>query len=181
MGWNPNIRTVDGEVHRRFLSLAYGYARQNSGDPDTHVGAIIVETNPELPLEQRVLLQGANRFPPGLKPTPAQLADRAWIEENIIHAERDAIYLAARYGVGTEGKTMYMPWVPCTQCALAIIDSGIGKLVMHKSLVVKTPEKWRKSTSNALELLERCGVETLAYDGAIGGVLHRFYGREWEP
>ena len=181
MGWNPNIETVDGEVHRHFLSLTYTYARQNSADPDTHVGATIVEKNPEFPLDQRVLLQGANRFPLGLYPTPEQLGDRVWIEENIIHAERDAIYLAARYKVGTDGKIMYMPWVPCTQCALAIIDSGIERLVMHKSLVMKTPEKWRKSTSNALELLKLCGVETLAYDGAIGGILHRFYGREWEP
>jgi dCMP deaminase len=185
MVWNPKIKLLvddeDREMHRYLIWLSYRYALQNSEDPDTHVGAIIVEIDPELSQGHRVLSQGANRFPSGLDPTPEQLGDRKWIEKNIFHAERDAIYQAAKNGVKTEGTTMYMAWVPCTPCALAIIGSGIERLVMHESLVMKTPAKWQESTGNALELLELCDVETLMYNGEVGGVLHRFYGKEWEP
>ena len=76
---------------------------------------------------------------------------------------------------------MYMPWVPCTPCALAIIGGGIKTLVGHKELIMKTPERWWESTGQAIGLLKTCGVEFYMYEGKIGGVTHRFNGEEWEP
>jgi len=76
---------------------------------------------------------------------------------------------------------MYMPWVPCTPCASAIIDAGIKKLIGHKEMIMKTPERWWASTNNAINLLAKCGVKTFMYDGKIGGVKSLFNGSEWEP
>jgi len=76
---------------------------------------------------------------------------------------------------------MYMPWVPCTDCAKAIIDSGIQYLVGHKQMIMKTPERWRDSTKYALGLLRQCGVGLYMYDGKIGGVQSLFNGEVWEP
>ena len=50
------------------------------------------------------------------------------------HAERSAIYIAARLGSRTEDKTIYLytdpPVLPCLECAIAIIQSGINELVV---------------------------------------------------
>ena len=49
---------------------------------------------------------------------------------NCSHAERNAIFNAARKGTSTAGSTMYC-WcpVPCHECAIAIIQSGIRHVV----------------------------------------------------
>jgi len=48
------------------------------------------------------------------------------------HAERNAIFSAARMGVSIVGATMYLPWFPCAECARAIVQSGIGALVAYQ-------------------------------------------------
>ena len=48
-----------------------------------------------------------------------------------VHAELNAILSAARHGVSTVGKTMYLTRCPCYQCAKAIVNSGI-QLVIFK-------------------------------------------------
>jgi dCMP deaminase len=44
-----------------------------------------------------------------------------WFE----HAERNAIYNAARVGIAVAGCTIYINRFPCSDCARAIIQSGI--------------------------------------------------------
>lgn len=181
MTWNPDIKLVpedDKKIPSFFLMLAYDYAAKHSDDPYTKIGAVIVE--PDL---HQVVAYGTNHFPDGLGPTSEQIADRDWKLKHTIHAEPAAIIDAAMSGSGlsTIGATMYIPWVPCTPCALAIADAGIERLVGHKSLIMKTPERWRKSCDDAISLLKKCGVECLMYDGKIGGIEHLFNGEVWEP
>jgi dCMP deaminase len=45
------------------------------------------------------------------------------------HAERNAIYNAARTGIALEGAIMYLPWFPCAACARAIVQAGLRMLV----------------------------------------------------
>ena len=47
-----------------------------------------------------------------------------WIE----HAERNAIYAAAREGRKLMGATMYLNKFPCVECARAIAQTGITEL-----------------------------------------------------
>ena len=46
-----------------------------------------------------------------------------------IHAEINAIGFAARYGISTEGSTMYVTLSPCFRCSQAILAAGVKKLV----------------------------------------------------
>jgi len=174
--WNPTIKLIEGEVHRYFLRGAYFYAWGWSDDPVTKTGAVIA--NPSL---EEAIACGVNHFPKGLKAAKEIRDNRDWKLKHIIHAEPAAIYAAARAGKSTEGATMYMPWVPCTDCAKAIIDAGIQKMVGHRAMIMKTPKRWWESTDYALTLLADCGVELFMYDGAIGGVNSLFNGEEWEP
>lgn len=48
-----------------------------------------------------------------------------WVE----HAERSAIYKAARAGVSLFGCSLYSTLFPCASCMRAIIQSGVAELV----------------------------------------------------
>ena len=47
-----------------------------------------------------------------------------WIE----HAERNAIYKAAKLGIKLDKATMFTTHFPCNECARAIVQSGINRL-----------------------------------------------------
>lgn len=55
------------------------------------------------------------------------------------------------------------------------------KLIGHEDMIMMTPERWWESTGKALDLLKRCGVETLMYRGKIGDVKNMFNGSEGYP
>lgn len=109
---------------RRFLGLAAETASW-SEDRDFQVGAVIVGPGKE------VRATGYNGLPRGVSADDERRFDRAsgekfhWIE----HAERNAIYNAARSGAVTEGCTIYVTRFPCADCARAIIQSGITRVV----------------------------------------------------
>lgn len=46
-----------------------------------------------------------------------------------IHAEQNAIAFAARYGINTDGASLYSTSSPCYSCAKLIINSGIKEVV----------------------------------------------------
>lgn len=46
-----------------------------------------------------------------------------------VHAERNAIYSAARNGVSLEGATCYVTTLPCWGCAQGICSVGISRVV----------------------------------------------------
>jgi dCMP deaminase len=48
-----------------------------------------------------------------------------------VHAERSALINAARYGIKTQGCTLYMSCgVPCTPCLVEIIEAEIAEIVL---------------------------------------------------
>lgn len=49
------------------------------------------------------------------------------------HAERNAIYFAARRGVALEGCTLYSTDSPCVACARAVVQCGITRVVFERS------------------------------------------------
>ncbi|TDK48974.1 deoxycytidylate deaminase [Antarcticimicrobium luteum] len=108
----------------RFLALAAEMASW-SEDRDFQVGAVIVGAGHE------VRASGYNGLPRGVRADDDTRFDRAsgekfhWIE----HAERNAIYNAARSGAALAGCTIYVTRFPCADCARAIIQSGIARVV----------------------------------------------------
>jgi deoxycytidylate deaminase len=141
-----------------YLWLAYRYASTHSHDKSTHNGAVLVNDE-----TGEVVMFGANHFPRGV----VQSDDRherpkkyAYME----HAERDVILECARQGIKTEGLTLYVPWYACADCARAIIGAGISKVVGHKQMFDKTPERWRVSIADGDAMLDEAGVERIQLD-----------------
>src|SRR5437660_184888 len=107
---------------QRFMELA-GFVAGWSKDRSRQVGCVIVAPDNSL----RSI--GFNGFPRGLNDDHDHRHERPakyfWTE----HAERNAIYAAARNGIPLAGCRMYLPWFPCVDCARAIVQAGIAELV----------------------------------------------------
>jgi len=132
-----------------------------SKDEKTKIGVLIVGTDNE------IISTGYNSFPRGLNDNVPERQERPekyfWFE----HAERNAIYNAARIGVSTKGTTMYMSCgMPCTDCARAIVQAGIKTIYCvppDDDPLHKIP-KWMESFKRSYELLDECGVKVIFYD-----------------
>ena len=69
-------------------------------------------------------IAACNTFPLGVRDIDERHAGDGrfvWME----HAERHAIFQAARSGLATEGASMTTTFFPCIDCARAIVDAGI--------------------------------------------------------
>ncbi|HIJ10476.1 TPA: hypothetical protein HA278_00335, partial [Candidatus Woesearchaeota archaeon] len=69
----------------------------------------------------------------------------------------------------TEGLTMYCPWICCADCARAIIQSGIKKVIGHQDLVDRTPERWKKSVDVGVDMLRDAGIQVGFWKGNVCG------------
>lgn len=157
-----------------YLRQAYKFAAENSTDKSTQTAAIIVD---EL---GNTVAWGTNGFPKGVAETPERL-QRPAKYLYVLHAERSAIYHAARYGIKTEGSTMYGTWAPCNTCAQSIIDSGIAKFVTHQKTMDATPERWMEPILVALQMLKEAGVIYESWEGDIGGIKILFNEKPFQP
>lgn len=96
-------------------------AAQRSPDTSRKTGCVLT-------LADDTLIVGWNDFPNGVEVTSQRLvrpAKYAYTE----HAERNAIYAAARFGRSTVEAVMYLPWYPCADCARALVQSRVRELV----------------------------------------------------
>ncbi len=85
------------------------------------VGAVIALS------DESAEVASCNTFPRGVRDLEERhLGDGrfVWME----HAERNAIFEAARRGLPTEGATLATTFFPCIDCARAIVQSGIAYL-----------------------------------------------------
>lgn len=105
----------------RFLNLA-DHVSQWSKDPRTKVGAVIVDQ------KKRVISLGYNGFPRGVEDTPERYDDRPTKHLFVAHAERNALDNSP---MSVEGCTLYVPLVPCSECAKSIIQKGIARVVSY--------------------------------------------------
>lgn len=115
---------------KRFMDLC-DHISQWTEDRDFKVGAVIVGP------DQEIRSTGYNGFPRGVRTDFEDRYNRSsgekffWFE----HGERNAIYNAARIGVSTNGCTLYVNRFPCSDCARAIIQAGVSRVVCpHKPL-----------------------------------------------
>jgi dCMP deaminase len=49
-----------------------------------------------------------------------------------VHAEANAIYQSAKFGLSLQGATLYCKMEPCYNCAMAILSVGIKRVVCQK-------------------------------------------------
>lgn len=138
--------------HLKFIAIAQSIAAL-SKDPSTKVGALILGPDGEGGPS------GYNGAPRGCsadEDSRFQNRDEKyyWAE----HAERNAIYAAARTGFRTVGATIYITHPPCMDCARAIVQAGIRKVVFPEP----TPEftaRWGESFRRAFLLFNECQLD----------------------
>jgi dCMP deaminase len=140
-----------------FLGIAE-QVKLKSKDESTQIGAIIVG------IDNEILSTGYNSFPRGMDDSKIERQERPekyfWFE----HAERNAIYNAARIGVSLKNSTIYLTsGLPCMDCARGIVNSGIKKVYCKKICTTKNKDKWEESQQKSLELLRECDVGVIYY------------------
>jgi dCMP deaminase len=115
-----------------FMGVAI-LAANRSKDPNTQVGACIVDGN------NIILSTGYNGFPFGCSDD-----DYSWERSGsdtkyqyVVHAELNAILNAS--GKKLAGSTLYVGLFPCNECAKAIIQSGIKEVIYLSDKYHGTP------------------------------------------
>lgn len=158
-----------------YLRIAYYLASKESPDLSTQNAALLVD-----PESGQILAYGVNTFPRGVNLTHERLSrkpDKYLFTE---HAERNAIYDAAKRGIKTAGLTMYCPWSACADCGRAIIQSGVALLVIHKIPEHDRPD-WQASIKVAFDMFDEAHVPYRFITDKIGGVEIRFGARLLKP
>lgn len=122
-----------------------------SKDTSTKVGAVIVNDS------NRIISTGYNGFVIGADDSIESRYEKNKKYLYTEHAERNAIYSAAEKGDSTRNATIYMQLYPCVDCARAIIQSGIKRVVCTKPDF--NNEKWGESWRIAEELFNECKIE----------------------
>ncbi len=99
---------------------------------------------------------GCNDFPRGIagaEERHARPAKYAWTE----HAERSAVYQAARNGIVLQSCTAYCTWYPCADCARALIQCGCTALFCGRKPDFNDP-KWGADFLVVEEMLAEAGL-----------------------
>jgi dCMP deaminase len=99
---------------------------QRSKDPNTQVGACIVDAN------KRIVGLGYNGFPMGCSDDDLPWARQADSELHkkyayVVHAEVNAIL--NKGSADLRGSTLFVALFPCNECAKVIIQAGIQEVV----------------------------------------------------
>ena len=131
-----------------FMGLAH-LSAMRSNDPSTQVGAVIVSG------EHRVVSIGYNGFPNGCSDD-----EFPWDREGdfgatkypyVVHAELNAILNSKN---DLRGCSIYVSLFPCNECAKAIIQSGISRIVYESDKYADTD-----ATIASKRMLRAAGVE----------------------
>ncbi len=121
-----------------------------SKDPNTQVGACIVSQ------EKKIIGVGYNGFPIGCSDDDLPWArEGEWLETKypyVCHAELNAILNSPISSL--KGATLYVALFPCNECAKAIIQTGIRKVVYLSNKYETTD-----STKASRMMLSAAGVE----------------------
>ena len=107
------------------------------------VGAVLVKDN-------RIISIGYNGQPKGFDNCcEEKMPDGSLVTKpTVVHAEANALFWCAKTEIITENSTMYLTLSPCVTCALALIQSGIKRVVYL--------EAYRNT--DGIEILKKVGI-----------------------
>lgn len=140
------------EADLEFDALINLAARAASGSPNRirQVGAAILTCDGGEPIA------ACNTFPHGV-------TDLDWRHEGdgrfvwMEHAERNAIFAAAKQGRVLDGATIASTFFPCIDCARAIVQTGMVRLISPEPAL--DDPVWGESFLRSRIILEEGGVE----------------------
>lgn len=153
----------DSKRDRDILKRCYAKASR-SPDTSTQIGAVIVNKKGFVEFSTFSF----NGFCWGWEPTEEDY-DRPRKYQIIEHAERRAIYKAANVGIALQGCTLYSTWAACCDCARAIVETGISRLVRHHPPNDDAMNRWLESVALGDELMKAGGVDIINIHGPIPG------------
>ena len=144
-----------------FMGIALLSAKR-SKDPSTQVGACIVDE------DNKVVSIGYNGMPRQLDETKLTREKGEGLNSKylyVCHAEFNAI-LNIRNGSSLKGCTLYVTLFPCNECAKAIIQTGIKKIIYLS-------DKYADSISTlaSKKMFELAGVKVEKYQGRYSEVI----------
>ena len=130
-----------------FMGIAL-LASMRSKDPNTQVGACIVDSN------NIILSTGYNGFPTGCSDDefPWERSGEDTKYPYVVHAELNAILNSG--GKDLRGASIYVALFPCNECAKAIIQSGIKEVVYLSDKYAN-----EKTTIASNRMLQAAGVK----------------------
>lgn len=137
-----------------FMGVAL-LSAQRSKDNSTQVGACIVND------EKKIVSVGYNGMPTGCldDEMPWERTGDNTLDTKypfVCHAELNAILNSSIHGVN--GATLYVTLFPCNECAKAIIQCGIKRVVYLDNKYADTD-----SVRASAMMLKKCGVEVSEY------------------
>lgn len=147
-----------------FMGLAH-LSGMRSKDPNTQVGAVIVDEN------HRVVSIGYNGFPSGVSDDEFPWEREGGVLQSkyafVVHAELNAILNSPR---SVRGCTIYVSLFPCNECAKAIIQSGIKKIVYES-------DKYNGADTNiaSKRMLKAAGVELCRIQDTVQIHVEKFH------
>jgi dCMP deaminase len=119
-------------VDETFIQIAALWALRSTCSR-ANVGAVLAR-------DGRTIASGYNGVPPGMRHcTHDGVLDPVDSCPRANHAERNVIAFAARYGVSTDGATLYTTHSPCWMCGPDILAAGIRRLVYAMPYRVDDP------------------------------------------
>jgi dCMP deaminase len=148
----PETRVIPSwDVYYLDICKAVG---ARSKDPNTQLGCVIVGPAHE------IRSTGYNSLPRGIRDDLRERLERPakylWME----HAERNAIYNAARAGTATEHCTIYVEIMPCMDCARAIVQAGIAQVVISAARMAEYSSEYYDQHFGMVEVLfQEAGVK----------------------
>ena len=138
-----------------FIKIAEAVSLR-SKDPSVKVGCVIVGPDKE------IRTTGYNGMPRKIYERGEWTSrwERPLKYQVIIHSEENAIFQAARIGVSLRGCSLYLNTnaVPCHQCARAIIQAGIIRVVGPDKKFPSTQD-WQESLDLSEKILGEAGVK----------------------
>ncbi len=137
--------------HAKFMGLALEVAKL-SKDTSTQVGALLLGSHNE------IRSMGYNGAPRGCSADEDSRGSTRpekyfWFS----HAELNAITNAARTGTPLEGCVLVVTHFPCMDCARAIVQAGIKRVVTYRPSD-EFASRWSEHISRAYQLFEECNV-----------------------
>lgn len=130
-------------------------AAQRSKDPNTQVGACIVDD------DDRILSTGYNGFPYGCSddsfPWSREGEAEATKYPYVVHAELNAIL--NNRGKNLSGARIYVALFPCNECAKAIIQCGIKEVIYLSDKYATSP-----MTRASRRMLTAAGVKLRRFE-----------------
>ena len=139
-----------------FMEIAHTLAKRSTC-ARAQVGAVLV-------MDNRIISTGYAGAPSGMThcldsgcDVNTNLPEKDQHCLRTVHAEANVIAFAAKYGIKTEGATLYCTHRPCENCSKLLINAGIREVIYLSEYGDRA----------GLDLLVRAGVRVRSFDRAL--------------